>query len=338
MLRSNSRRVLCLLSALLFSTAAFAQFTSSVQGVVQDPSGAGVAKATVRIVNTGTQVAQNAATDESGNYRFVSLAPGSYKVTAEATGFSKSEADVTLLTEQNLSVPLTVKVGSIAETITVTTESPLVDTADSRTQLTLESAAEAQLPVAGRNLVTLVTFAPGVTGLGTGALTGTPGAGADNFSTEESVDASANGQGSDNNQYIVDGLDVTSGIRQGVLNLTPTPDSIQETSIQVNTFSSEYSRGAGLQTSFTTRSGTNQYHGSASDYFTYQNMFASQYFSGGGKYLPFHGNDFSFAVGGPVIPHHKLFFYFAVEPKRSSQSAGSQITFADPQFLSFLQA
>ena len=87
----------------------------------------------------------------------------------------------------------------------------------------------------------------------------------DNFSTEEQVDASANGQGQNNNQYVVDGLDVTSGIRQGVLNLTPQPEAIQETSVQVNTFSSEYSRAAGLQTMFTTKSGTDKFHGSASD-------------------------------------------------------------------------
>jgi hypothetical protein len=160
-----------------------------------------------------------------------------------------------LLTEQNLNVEVTLQVGTAAETVTVTTEAPMVDTSDSRTQLTLDNQAVAELPIAGRNLVTLETLAPGVSGLGTGALGGTPGSGADNFSTEEAVDASANGQGSDNNEYIVDGLDVTSGIRQGVLNLTPTPDSIQETSIQVNTFASEYSRAAGLQTVFTTKSG-----------------------------------------------------------------------------------
>lgn len=145
---------------------------------------------------------------------------------------------------------------------------------------------------------------------------------------------SANGQGSDNNQYIIDGLDVTSGIRQGVLNLTPTPDSIRETSIQVNTFTSEYSRGAGVQTSYTTRSGTDRFHGSAADYFNYQDMFATEHF-GAAKYEPFHANDFSFAVGGPVIPHH-VFFYFAAEPRRGSNAAGSQITFAAPEFLSFI--
>jgi len=150
------------------------------------------------------------------------------------------------------------------------------------------------------------------------------------------VDASANGQGQNNNQYVVDGLDVTSGIRQGVLNLTPQPESIQETSVQVNTFSVEHSRAAGLQTIFTTRSGTDQFHGSASDWFNYQGMYASQHFVGY-PYAPFHSNNMDFAVGGPMVPHHNSFFYFAVEPLRSSASAGGSVTFADPQFIQFAQ-
>ena len=329
------RRFLWSLPLVLFATAAFAQFTSSVQGVVQDPSGAAVPKATVHLVNTATGAVQTGTTDAAGGFRFLSLAPGSYKVTVEAGGFAKSEVDVTLLTEQNLSVPVTIKVGSVSEALTVTTEAPVVDTADSRTQLTLENQAVAQLPIVGRNLVTLVTMAPGVSGLGTSA-SGSPASGVDNYSTEEQVDASANGQGQNNNQYVVDGLDVTSGIRQGVLNLTPQPDAIQETSIQVNTFSSEYSRAAGLQTMFTTRSGTNQFHGSASDYFNYQKMFASQH-GVGFPYKPYHSNNMDFAIGGPIVPHHNSFFYFAVEPLRSSASAGSIVTSADPAFITFAQ-
>src|ERR1700722_5050283 len=330
------RRYLWLLSAIFFSTAAFAQFTSSVQGTVQDPSGAGIAKASVQLVNIATRSTETATTDGSGNFRFLSLAPGSYKITVEAAGFTKSEVDVTLLTEQNLNVPVALKVGSVSEALTVTTEAPVVDTADSRTQLTLENQTVAQLPIVGRNLVTLVTMAPGVSGLGTSA-SGSPASGVDNYSTEEQVDASANGQGQNNNQYVVDGLDVTSGIRQGVLNLTPQPDSIQETSIQVNTFSSEYSRAAGLQTMFPTRSGTNGFHGSASDYFNYEKMFASQHYVGF-PYQPFHSNNMDFTVGGPIIPHHNSFFYFAVEPLRSSASAGGSVTFADPAFITWAQA
>ena len=335
-----SRRLFGFIGVFLFlATAAFAQFTASIQGVVQDQSGAGVAKVKVDLLNTATGVITVATTDESGNYRFISLAPGNYKITAESAGFSKSEATVTLLTEQNLNVPLSLKVGSVSESVIVSTEAPIVDTADSRVQMTLENQGVAQLPIIGRNLVTLVTMAPGVSGLGT-STSGSPASGVDNFSTEEQVDASANGQGQNNNQYIIDGLDVTSGIRQGVLNLTPQPDSIQETSVQVNTFSVEHSRAAGLQTIFTTKSGSDSFHGSASDYFNYQGMFANQHFvsSSTSPYKPFHSNNFDFSVGGPIIPHHNSFFYFAVEPLRSSASAGGLVTFADPQFIAFSQA
>jgi len=338
--RMMSRYPLCLLSILVFTaSAAFAQFTASIQGDVKDPSGAGVSKAKIELVNTATGVTTFATSDDAGNYRFVSLAPGNYKVTAEASGFSRSEATVTLLTEQNLNVPLTLKVGSVSESVIVSTEAPIVDTADSRVQMTLENQGVAQLPIIGRNLVTLVTMAPGVSGLGT-STSGSPASGVDNYSTEEQVDASANGQGQNNNQYVIDGLDVTSGIRQGVLNLTPQPESIQETSVQVNTFSVEHSRAAGLQTIFTTRSGTDSFHGSASDWFNYQGMFANQHFvsSSQSSYKPFHSNNMDFAIGGPIIPHHNSFFYFAVEPLRSSASAGGSVTFADAQFIAFAQA
>lgn len=320
----------------LWVVPAFAQFTANIQGVVQDPSGAGVARAQITLVNSATGVKKAATSDSSGNYRFVSLAPGSYKISVEAAGFARAEAEVTLLTEQNVNVPITLKVGSASESIVVSTEAPVVDTADSRTELTLQNAGVAELPIVGRNLVTLVTMAPGVSGLGT-STSGSPASGVDNYSTEEQVDASANGQGQNNNQYVIDGLDVTSGIRQGVLNLTPQPESIQETSVQVNTFSVEHSRAAGLQTIFTTKSGTDQFHGSASDWFNYQGMFASQHFVGY-PYQPFHSNNMDFAIGGPIVPHHDSFGYFAVEPLRSSASAGGSVTFADPQFISFAQA
>ena len=315
---------------------AFAQFTASIQGVVQDPTGAGVAKAHIELVNIATGVTKIDASDASGNYRFVSLAPGNYKISVEAAGFSKAQAQVTLLTEQNVNLPIALRVGSASESVVVSTEAPIVDTADSRTELTLDNKGVAQLPIVGRNLVTLVTMAPGVSGLGT-STSGSPASGVDNYSTEEQVDASANGQGQNNNQYVIDGLDVTSGIRQGVLNLTPQPESIQETSVQVNTFSVEHSRAAGLQTIFTTKSGTDGFHGSASDWFNYQGMFASQHFVGY-PYKPFHSNNMDFAIGGPIFPHHNSFFYFAVEPLRSSASAGGSVTFAAPEFISFAQA
>ena len=101
----RSSRYLCLACLILLSAAsAFAQFTSSVQGTVQDSSGAAIAKATVQLVNTATNAVQATTTDASGTFRFLSLAPGGYKVTAEVAGFSKSEVDITLLTEQKVRI------------------------------------------------------------------------------------------------------------------------------------------------------------------------------------------------------------------------------------------
>src|SRR2546423_13625859 len=111
------------LGLIIFSAPlCFAQFTSNVQGVVQDPSGAVVPKATVTLVNTGTQVTRTAETDANGDYRFLSLAPGAYKITVEASGYSKSQSDITLLTEQNLNVPITLKVGAATESVNVSSE------------------------------------------------------------------------------------------------------------------------------------------------------------------------------------------------------------------------
>src|SRR5215475_4384696 len=87
----------------------FAQFTSNVQGVVQDSSGAVVPKANVRITNDGTQATVSTSSDENGNFRFLSLAPGTYTLTVEASGYAKSGSKLTLLTEQNLNVPVTLK-------------------------------------------------------------------------------------------------------------------------------------------------------------------------------------------------------------------------------------
>ena len=233
--------------------------------------------------------------DAAGNFQFLSLAPGPYKITAEAQGFRKHEATVTLQTNQTLNVPISLEVGAITEQTTVSATSPLVNTAETRNEMTLGTDSLSTLPLAGHSYISLVTMAPGVSGLGTmgggqpGGAGGTPGSGVDNYSTETAVDVSANGQGTVANQFIVDGLNVTSGIRQGVLNLTPNPDAIQETSIQVNTFSSEYGGGSSIQMASTTKSGSEQFHGLVSDYYNNQSMFSNTVFMAPGqKYNPFH--------------------------------------------------
>ena len=245
--------------------------------------------------------------------------------------------DITLLTGQVLDVPIEMKVGSVAESVTVTAEAPVLNTADSRTQLTIETQELANLPLQGRNLLALTTVAPGVTGLGL-APGGSPGSAPDNFSTETQVDASANGRGSVGNMFVVDGMDVTSDIRPGVLNLTPNPDAIQEASIQTNTFSTEFGRASSLQMVMTTKSGGSAFHGTASDYFTYQNLWALTEFASPRKYSPFHSNNFSGSIGGPILPKHQFFFFFSAEPLRSTMStAASTQTFEDAQFTAWAQ-
>ena len=329
---------------LLLAGSTKAQFTGNIQGTVTDPSGAAVAQAKVVLVNATTRVSATSTTDASGDYRFLSLGPGSYKISVEASGFSKAETTVTLETNQFLTAPIVLKVGAATETVTVSAENPLVNTADTRNQTTLETKALGDLPLAGRNMLALIGVAPGVSGLGLaggpGVASGTPGSGVDNFSTEEAVDISVNGQGTVANMWIIDGLDVTSAIRQGVLNLTPNADDIQELNVQVNTFSVEYGRGSGLQVTQTTKSGSDQFHGLASDYFNYQKMYAKYSLPGSDHpYAPFHSNNFSGTISGPIIPHHQFFFMFGVEPSRASASTGNAtITFPDAAFAAFAQA
>jgi hypothetical protein len=334
MFESFSATRLALLAILsLFASVGFAQFNSSIQGLVQDPSGAAVANATVTLVNNGTQFTQATKTDAGGNYRFVSLAPASYTISAQAPGFVKTDVPITLQTGQTLNVPVSLTIASASTAVEVTSSAPVIDTADSRNQETIQTQELQALPLPGRNMINLVTMAPGVTGRGVAAF-GSPGSAVDNFSTETQVDASANGRSSNGNMFVVDGLDVTSNIRPGVLNLVPNPDSIQETSIQVNTFTVDYGRASSIQMLMTTKSGADQFHGLASDYFSYENFWAGTEFVH--SYAPFHSNNISANLDGPIVPHHQLFFFFGIEPLRAATSTGnSLITFESPQFTAF---
>jgi hypothetical protein len=333
-----------LLIVLATAVSTWAQFNSSIQGSVSDASGAAVVQAKVSLENVATGVLGATTTDPEGNYRFVSLAPGSYKISVEAPGFSKAETTVRIETNQNLNVPIALKIGSATESVEVTAENPLLNTAETRNQMTLQSQELGTLPLAGRNMLSLTTIAPGVSGLGLaggpGVASGTPGSGVNNFSTETAVDVSANGQGTVANMWTVDGLDVTSSVRQGVLNLVPNPDLIQEYNTQVNTYSSEYGHGSGLQVAMTTKSGTDQFHGLASNYFNYQPMFAKYSLPGADHpYSPFHSNNLSGTIGGPIIPNHQFFFFFGIEALRSSASTGnSVVTYSAPDFASWAAA
>jgi hypothetical protein len=312
--------------------SAFAQFNAGVQGSVQDSTGASIAGATITLTNADNKVTQATQSDAGGVFRFASLGPGNYIVSATAKGFSTAQTEIVLNAGETRDVPLTVTVGQVATSVTVTTQAALLDTSDSRNQQTLDTVALENLPLAARNPTALLTLTPGVTGLGAGTAT--------NFNPENYIDASANGRGQNGNQFIVDGLDVTSSIRPGVLNLTPNVDSLAETTIQVNTYTVDYGRASSLQTVMTTRSGTDKFHGFASYYYTYQGLTARGEFGvpQPQKLAPYHVNNMSFGVGGPVIPHKRFFFFVSYEPYFSLASNGSSLqTYEDPAFVTFAQ-
>ena len=340
-MKSFAGRFILVLTLLLLVTSAtcYAQFTASVQGTVQDSRGAVVPNATVALINTDTGVRQEAVSNSSGVYRFSSLAPGNYTVSTTVQGFSPATVSFNLATDQTRDVPLTLEIEKASSTVTVTTQAPLLDTSDSRIEQTLDTVALTDLPLPGRNPTNVITVAPGVTGLGGQASPGT--ANSTNFAPENWVNASANGRGANGNQYVVDGMDVTSSIRPGVINLTPNADTVQEVSVQTNTYTVDYGRASSIQTVMTTKSGANQFHGLASDYYTYQGLTARGEFGvpQPTKLNPYHVSNLSFAVGGPVIPHKQFFFFAGYEPYLSLSSNGSSLVgYEAPEFLSFAQS
>lgn len=311
-----------------------AQFNQGVQGTVMDSTGAVVPNATVTITNTQTQVTQTAKSDSSGGYRFVSMVPGPYRITTNAEGFSPTAINIELRAQQTLNVPITVQAAGMSQTVTVTTQSPVLNAAETRNELTLPNEALQTLPLAGRSMMSLILTAPGVTGSGAGG--GSPGSGADNFSTETQVNASANGGGSVSNSFIVDGLDMTSVTRPGVANLTPNPDSIQEATVETNTYSVDYGRATSIQMVMTTKYGTDHFHGNIADYFTNQMFWAGTEFVH--NYAPFHSNNISASLGGPIWRSKKFFFFGSVEPLLSLSSTGnSSTTVESPEFTQFAQ-
>ncbi len=317
---------------LAIPTVCHAQFGANVQGMTQDTGGATLPGAHVTLLNKDTKVSSSVTSNSDGSYRINSLAPGNYAITAAADGFAPAAVNFVLQTNEQRNIPFTLTIGQVTTAVTVTSEAPLLDTSDSRNQQTLDTRALEELPVQARNPTSLLTLTPGVVGKGS--------ANAINFNSENYVDASANGRGSNGNQYIVDGLDATSNARAGVLNLTPNVDSLSEVTVQVNRYDVDYARTSSIQTVMTTKSGSQQLHGFASAYYTWQALYAKPEFShpapGKPAYPPFHILNTSFGVGGPILRRQKLFFFAAIEPYRSiTANTGNVYSYEDPAFIAF---
>lgn len=332
------RRAVLALLPLLISVPLFAQYSSNVQGVLSDPAGAAITGASVQLLNSETGVTSVTKTTDSGNYRFSSLPPGNYVVTADAAGFRKAEARFTLDTSETKGVNLTLPLASAQETITVQEAPPAVDTDDSRLQATLSSDTVRDLPEANRNLWDVLAVAPGVVGNGTRAIGESPGGFADNFGTQ-TPQISANGRSYTGNLVMVDGMDVTSPVQNGNIILAPIPDAVQEATLQTNSWDGEDNLGSSILIQVTTKSGTNQLHGTGSLFFTNQDFQATPEFTSPGAFLPFARKDLVGTLGGP-IRKGKTFFFADFEKLWATTSAsantGTQY-FEDPAFVQWAQ-
>jgi hypothetical protein len=326
---------LSLLILLLTALPGFAQYSSNIQGVVSDPAGAAINGASVVLRNLDTGVTATTTTSDSGNYRFSSLPPGNYAVSAEANGFRKTESTFELGTSETKGINLALPVASAQQTVTVEVHAPLVDTDDSRLQATLSADTVRDLPSANRNLWDILAVTPGVVGVGTRLAGEAPGGLPDNFGTQ-TPQISANGRSYTGNVVMVDGMNVTSPVQNGNIILAPIPDAVQEASLQTNTWGGEDNLGSSILIQVTTKSGTNQFHGTGSLFFTNQDLQATPDFASG--VLPYARKDLVGALGGP-IRKGKTFFFADFEKLWATVPGGTgQQPFEDPQFVQWAQA
>lgn len=330
---------LCLLGMLFSGAICYAQYNSNIQGIIADPAGAAINEASVVLTNVDTGVQATTKSTDTGNYRFSSLPPGTYVVSAQSAGFRKVEARFVLETSETKGVNLTLPLASTQETITVQEAPPAVDTDDSRLQATLSSDTVRDLPEANRNLWDVLAVAPGVVGNGTRAIGESPGGFADNFGTQ-TPQISANGRSYTGNLIMVDGMNVTSPVQNGNIILAPIPDAVQEATLQTNSWDGEDNLGSSILVQVTTKSGTNQFHGTGSLFFTNQDFQATPEFTGPGAFLPFARKDLVGTLGGP-IRKGKTFFFADFEKLWATTSAsantGTQY-FEDPAFVSWAQS
>jgi hypothetical protein len=315
----------CSLVAALLALPALAQFSAAVQGTVLDPSQAAVPNAKLTLLNGATGIASDAVSTSAGFYRFSSLAPGNYELKTTIAGFRTSSIQFAISTGQTRDLNITLEVQGTGEAISVSGQAPVLDTAESRQQITMEQKVLRDIPLLNNSIFAVLTLAPGVTGLN-GA--------SDNFNPEYFAGMSANGASPRGNTYNVDGLSVTSNITNGTSNLGMNPEAVAELTVETNTFKAEQGMGSSVIVSMTTKSGSNQFHGSGNYWFTNQDMRARTSLPFVARYQPFKRNNLSGSFGGP-IKRNRTFFFAAVELLRQTEAAVSVETYESPQFVNW---
>jgi hypothetical protein len=302
----------------IFATLATAQSTSQLNGSVADSTGAKVSGAKITLTDAATGLQRSTTSNEAGLYQFLEVPPGNYRLDATATGFAAYVAPkVTLIVKTPSTVNIQFHVAGVATTVNVEAEAPLINRTDASLGNTVEQNQIAELPIADRNVVQLLSLQPGVAYLGN--------------QLDESKDTrsgAVNGMRSDQSNVTLDGIgvnDQNNGYAfTSVLNVPP--DSVQEFRVTTANANADSGYSSGAQVALATKSGTNSFHGSVYEYnrntvFSANDPFLknAQLTSGEANKAPkLLRNVFGATVGGPVMKN-RLFFFANYEGRRDAQ-------------------
>ncbi len=294
----------------------------SLTGNVTDASGALVSGAQVTALEVQSGVSQRATTDSSGIYRFTTLLPGTYKVTINAPGFATQETLGVLVRANEVKrVDAALKVGNTQQTVTVTTEAPILQTDKSDVHTDLTSQQIQDLPTMGsqgRNFQSLIRTIPGA------GLTAETNSQAGN--PQRAINSNVNGQSNQGVNTRIDGAQDAYPWLPANVAYVPPADAIQGANITTNSFDAEQGMAGGAAVNVQIKSGTNQFHGDIHEFHTDQHFQTRNYFQTDLTRFPVNlnanlQNQYGAALGGPVLKN-RLFFFADYERTTQSQKAG----------------
>lgn len=310
------------LAAFTWCPAARAQITTGdILGTVTDQTGAVIPGAKVTLRNLGTGVKATTQSNQTGDYLFTLLIPGQYSVFIEAAGFKKVQfASVSLAAGDRLREDGKMQPGAVDETVEVSAAPPLLQTDSAAVTSVVTEKSVQDLPLNGRNFINLAEIQPGIN-------EGPPNAVSSGTRPDDrrmTSTLSANGQSDLFNNEMIDGMD-NNEREQGFLGVRPSIDDIAEVKVDTNAFSAESGRDAGAVVNLITKSGTNQYHGSAYEFFRNDIFDANSYsFGANVPKNEYRQNQFGGSVGGPIAKD-KTFFFGDVEDDRIVQQQPSTL-------------
>ena len=290
--------VMCLALAALLP----AQTTSGrILGRVADSTGAIIGNAKVTIINQGTSISRSVLTNDTGDYNFVEVVPGTYTVTFELSGFKKNvQKGVIVDINQVITLNSTLQIGGAQEIVDVTSEAPQVDTTSTQLGAVINDRSVNELPLNSRDTYQFLQLQPGVQaqlGNGNGSLF---------YGSQDTGSVSVNGGRTRANNFSVNGGDANDQF-VNLPTVQPTPDSVEEFRVLTNTFDAEYGRNSGSVVNVITKSGTNRIHGDIYEYFRNTVLDAKNYFDLVGR-PQWNQNQFGGTLGGPIIKDHTFFF------------------------------